>query len=108
MARNRELHAEIDQSPLTNAIEIPAYEGTISKVFKSALGLEKVYTQYQDDLKQWPVAYREIMLQSPFGKTYCLRCGDIDNPPIVMLHGLAVKNTGSGLELCVPYAQFKT
>jgi len=77
---------------LTNVIAVPKYHGAITKVFKSEAGLDIIYEQYHEDLKQWPVAYDEIMLHSDFGQTYCLRCGDINNPPLIMLHGLAVSS----------------
>jgi len=86
--------------PMTNnkrqelkiTIEIPEYLGTISKVFKSKDGLDAIYQQYKTDLEQWPVAYQEKILHGPFGKTYCLRCGDIHKPPLIMLHGLGVNS----------------
>jgi len=92
MIQQMEIPAQNNQQPLTSIIEIPQYQGAITNVFKSVVGLEIVYKQYQEDLKQWPVAYDEIMLHSDFGQTYCLRCGDINNPPLIMLHGLAVSS----------------
>jgi len=85
-------HTQHNQPQRAKKNRTPEYKGAITKVFKSAIGLEIIYQQYQEDLKQWPVAYDEIILQSAFGKTYCLRCGDINNPPLIMLHGLAVSS----------------
>jgi len=87
-----EIPVQNNHQPLTSVIGVPQYQGAITKVFKSTTGLEIIYKQYQEDLKQWPVAYDEIMLHSDFGQTYCLRCGDINNPPLIMLHGLAVSS----------------
>ncbi len=83
---------EIHQK-LGNIIEVPKYQGAITKVFKSEHGLREIYQQYQKELEQWPVPYQERILHSPFGQTYCLTCGDENKPPLVLLHGLGVNSS---------------
>jgi len=72
---------------------IPCYEGVITKVFKSQRGLGFIYQHYQRVLAKWPVAYQIKILDGVYGKTFCLQCGKSDNPPLVLLHGLAVNST---------------
>jgi len=74
-------------------IKTPHYSGPISKVFKSEHGLKEIYKQYEIELSEWPVEYEEKTLHSIFGTTYCIKCGDSDNPPLVMIHGLGVNST---------------
>lgn len=74
-------------------IQIPNYSGTISKVFKSEHGLMEIYKQYELELSEWPVTYKEQVLHSTFGTTYCIMCGNPNNPPLVMIHGLGVNST---------------
>jgi len=87
------ININIDGSKLVNTINVPEYQGAITKVFKSKQGLDVIYQQYEKELKQWPVPYQEKVLHSDFGQTYCLQCGDLTKPPLVMLHGLAVNST---------------
>ena len=74
--------------PVKVSIQIPEYSGSIVKVFKSASGLKEIYRQYEVDLAQWPVPYQERILESDFGDTYCITCGDATKPALVMIHGL--------------------
>lgn len=76
-----------------HVLDVPEYQGAITKVFKSAHGLHEIYLQYEKELAQWPVPYQEKVLHSPFGQTYCLQCGDTNKPPLIMLHGLGVNST---------------
>jgi pimeloyl-ACP methyl ester carboxylesterase len=82
-----------EQVNLSDKIEIPEYQGAITKVFKSQGGLQAIYQQYENDMKQWPVPYKQKFLTSVFGKTYCIQCGDESKPPLVMLHGIGVNSS---------------
>jgi len=73
--------------------QVPSYSGAISKVFKSEHGLMEIYKQYEIELSEWPVEYEEQVLHSTFGTTYCIMCGNPNNPPLVMIHGLGVNST---------------
>lgn len=78
---------------MIQSITPPIYDGPITKVFKSQLGLTTIYNQYEADLMQWPVTYTEQYIDSEFGRTYCLMSGKAENPPLVLLHGLGVNTT---------------
>lgn len=77
----------------SSQFEVPPFEGAITKVYKSAFGLEQIFHHYQAQLNNWPVEYEQRILDSPYGKTYCLISGKPEKPPIVLLAGLGVNAT---------------
>ena len=56
-------------------------------VFKSKEGKEAILAVYDTVLKNWPVPYKEINLETRYGNTYMIECGDESLPPLILLHG---------------------
>lgn len=56
-------------------------------VYKSEAGRKAVLTAYNAILKNWPVPYEEIWVDTSFGQTFMMQCGDRSLPPLILLHG---------------------
>ncbi len=54
--------------------------------FRTQKGQDDYYQAYEKTLMLWDVAYSEKYVTTSFGETYCLICGDMSNPPLVLLH----------------------
>ena len=55
--------------------------------FKSKEGKEKILTLYHQKLQELPFDYSEQLVQTKFGDTHVISAGDINNPPLVLIHG---------------------
>ncbi len=51
---------------------------------------EKFITMYAEKMKDWPVDYEDIFLETEFGKVHVIKCGDCSLPPLVLLHASGV------------------
>ncbi|QXI30749.1 alpha/beta fold hydrolase [Pseudomonas vanderleydeniana] len=59
----------------------------MTQFYRSA-GLERlVRERYRAVLSHWPVANQQLHLQTTFGETFVVACGDPAAPPLVLLHG---------------------
>lgn len=56
-------------------------------IYKSEIGRKKVLDLYETILKRWPITFSEITVQTPYGDTHIIKCGDEKLPPLVLLHG---------------------
>ena len=54
--------------------------------FRTLQGQEDYYKAYEETLKLWDVEYSEKYVQTSYGKSHCIICGNKDNPPLVLLH----------------------
>lgn len=54
--------------------------------FRTQKGQEDYYQAYDKTLQLWDVEYSEEYIDTSFGKSHCLICGDIKTPPLVLLH----------------------
>lgn len=54
--------------------------------FRTLQGQEDYYKAYEETLNLWNVEFSEKYVQTSFGKSHCIMCGDKANPPLVMLH----------------------
>lgn len=60
---------------------------TNQKQYKSAEGKDAIMNHYNQLMKQWPIPYNEIIVETQYGKTYIIESGDRNKPPILLLHG---------------------
>lgn len=58
------------------------------KVFKSEKSKEKILETYNQLLKMWGVSYQEKDIETAYGLTHVIECGNIENPPLVLFHGV--------------------
>lgn len=45
---------------------------------------------YDQRVSQWPEGTESIFIQTQYGKVHVLSCGDIENPPLVMIHAASM------------------
>ncbi|WP_257985857.1 alpha/beta fold hydrolase [Bacillus sp. M6-12] len=48
---------------------------------------------YDESLKLWPVSYTEHFIETSFGLTNVIECGNPELPPLVLLHGASMSST---------------
>jgi pimeloyl-ACP methyl ester carboxylesterase len=50
----------------------------------------KVYldSYYEPALERWPVAYESLFVETNYGRTHLLRCGEASLPPLVLTNGI--------------------
>jgi len=58
------------------------------KVFKNESARQQVMAAYDRLLERWPVAIREIDVDTSYGSTHCITAGNLGNPPLILLHGV--------------------
>ncbi len=51
---------------------------------------EKFITMYTEKMKDWPVDYEDIFLETEFGKVHVIKCGDSSLQPLILLHASGV------------------
>ncbi len=56
-------------------------------VFKTEVGKEKILTSYNELWDRADFAYRGAIIATSYGDTYIVEAGDIDAPPLLLLHG---------------------
>ncbi len=56
-------------------------------VYRSPEGKEEIQRKYDEILKQCPVAYEELHVNTSYGNTYVIRSGDHSLPALLLLHG---------------------
>lgn len=58
------------------------------KVFKSETAKKLVFESYDRLLAAWGVDYKEIDLDTTYGKTHVIISGNSENPPLLLFHGV--------------------
>lgn len=61
-------------------------EGVIS-IYKNERAKLRCLALYDQALRNWPISFEEIKLDTNFGTTHSIVCGKKEAPPIVLLHG---------------------
>ena len=56
-------------------------------IYTSEYGGRLVRERYEQQLAAWPVPVQRHTLDTSFGRTFVLSCGDDTAPPVVLLHG---------------------
>jgi pimeloyl-ACP methyl ester carboxylesterase len=60
-----------------------------ASLYRSPQGYAAMMDTYDRQLACWPVPFQEQMLDTRYGETHVIACGDEDAPPLVLVHGLA-------------------
>jgi len=58
------------------------------KVYKNAKARKNVLDSYDELLKMWNVRLEETDIPATYGTTHVITCGDKNNPPLVLFHGV--------------------
>lgn len=56
-------------------------------LYKSPAGQQVVMNLYDRALAEWPVPFESHEIETRHGRTFVIRCGPKDGPPLVLLHG---------------------
>ncbi|ATW25092.1 alpha/beta fold hydrolase [Candidatus Formimonas warabiya] len=59
----------------------------MDKRFKSPEGKRLIYESYDKLLGLWGVNKKELDIETQYGKTHVIICGNSDNPPLILFHG---------------------
>jgi pimeloyl-ACP methyl ester carboxylesterase len=62
--------------------------------FRTVEGARRYLRAYDQVLVQWPVAYQELEVPTPFGDTHVIASGPEAAPPLVLLHATGTSSTG--------------
>ena len=58
------------------------------KVYRRRKMQQEIIRTYNRLVKQWGVAVEEMDIATPYGMTHIIACGNKDNPPLVLFHGV--------------------
>ena len=58
------------------------------KVYRSEKGRINIYRTYDNLLAKWGVEVKEMDVLTTYGTTHVIMCGDENNPPLVLFHGV--------------------
>lgn len=62
-------------------------------IFRSIGNEEQFLNAYDETLKLWPIPVEDLMISTRFGDTHILATGSIDNPAIILFHGMTFSAT---------------
>jgi len=60
----------------------------ILKIHKNPKAAKKILDTYDELLKAWDVPFEEMNIDTSYGSTHIITCGDASNPPLVLFHGV--------------------
>ena len=58
------------------------------KVFKSEKSKKKILETYDELVKMWGVKYKENEVETVYGITHVIECGNEESPPLILFHGV--------------------
>lgn len=58
------------------------------KVYKSEKMKQAIHRTYDELLGQWGVSIKEMDIDTTYGSTHVIACGDVKNPPLLLFHGV--------------------
>ncbi len=58
------------------------------KVFRSEKCRQQIYASYDKLLQMWNTPFEEIDISTYYGVTHVISCGNDDNPPLILFHGV--------------------
>ncbi len=59
-------------------------------IYLSELGKQKVYSIYDQKVKDWPDDVQDIWLNTEYGKVHVLATGDTSSPPVLLFHAASM------------------
>jgi len=63
------------------------------KHFKNLNYQNRYMELYNETMTAWPVKYSEHYIETDYGQTYVIECGDASLPPLVMMHWFCYNST---------------
>lgn len=58
------------------------------KIFKNEKKEKMFFESYNEILGKWKCDFEEVDIETSFGITHCILCGQPSNPPLLMFHGV--------------------
>lgn len=58
------------------------------RVYRSRKMQQEIIRTYNKLVKQWGIAVEEIDIATPYGMTHIIACGNKNNPPLILFHGV--------------------
>lgn len=58
------------------------------KVYRSMKMQQEIIRTYNRLVKQWGVSVEEMDIATPYGMTHIIACGNKNNPPLILFHGV--------------------
>lgn len=62
-------------------------------IYKTDENRSRIYRLYDQRLAEWPVPYEVIEMDTRYGRTNIIATGDINNPPLILIHAMGVTAT---------------
>jgi pimeloyl-ACP methyl ester carboxylesterase len=75
------------------------------KAFKTEKGRAEVLGVYDEILDKWKVPYEAINIDTGFGKTFIVRCGEKTQQPLILLHGTS-SNSSMWIDDASEYSKY--
>lgn len=66
---------------------------TAPSQYKSEKARERAFAAYDSILSRWPVPYETRFVETGFGSTHLITCGNANAPPLILLHVLGANAT---------------
>ena len=62
-------------------------------IYKSQDGYQEIVDSYNAILEKWPIDYIEKIIETTYGRTNLIVCGNSNNPPLFLIHGSSSNST---------------
>lgn len=56
-------------------------------IYRSAKAKKAVLTLYDKQMKELHISFQDIYIETSFGRTHLIECGDSNRPPLLVFHG---------------------
>ncbi len=66
--------------------------GEVNSIYKSPEIKAEFRSLYNEKMKSWPVPYRDLFIDSEYGKIHVIASGPAGAPPLLLLHASAVSS----------------
>ena len=79
--------------------------GDTGSIYRDAETKGRFETMYYEKMKDWPIPYEHLFLDTEYGKVHVIKSGSDDKPPMVLLHasgigGWSWKHNAEALSAC--------
>lgn len=62
-------------------------------IYKTQDGYQEIVDSYNAILKRWPIEYTEKIVETNYGRTNLIVCGNSNKPPLFLIHGSSSNST---------------
>ena len=66
---------------------IPDNYDTMKTIYKSETGKKRILELYDQQLKRLTVPYRDVSIQTSYGRTHLIETGSLKGEPLLVFHG---------------------